>query len=357
MKLDGLLMEVLEIPMKVSFQHATASRSLTQSVLVTATTRKGRPGQGEGCPRQYVTGETVQSAFSFFQANKAQWLRITSVEDLKAWIQVNSTAIDENPAAFCAVELALLNALACEGNASIESLLGLCELCGTFQYSAVIGASSSQVFAAQLQQYLQFGLRDFKIKLFGRADIDAANISTFRRASGGGCRVRADANNLWSEPSLAVAYINGLEFEFAALEEPLGRGQLEGCSIISSAIALPVILDESFTRLSDFDRLQGMPGSWIVNLRVSKMGGILRSLAVAEQARRRGIPIIIGAQVGETSLLTRAALTVANGYRDILWAQEGAFGTRLLERDLVNPPIEFGAGGVLSAKDVAGVCR
>jgi len=41
------------------------------------------------------------------------------------------------------------------------------------------------------------------------------------------------------------------------------------------------------------------------------MGGILRSLAIAEQAKQIGIPIIIGAQVGETSILTRAALTLA----------------------------------------------
>ena len=59
--------------------------------------------------------------------------------------------------------------------------------------------------------------------------------------------------------------------------------------------------------------------------------------------------MIVGAHVGETSLLTRAALSVANAYRDILVAQEGAFGTHLLEHDVVDPPLMFGAGGVLDA--------
>jgi len=45
--------------------------------------------------------------------------------------------------------------------------------------------------------------------------------------------------------------------------------------------------------------------------------------------------VIVGAHVGETSLLTRAALTVANSARDLLVAQEGAFGTHLLARDVV----------------------
>lgn len=111
---------------------------------------------------------------------------------------------------------------------------------------------------------------------------------------------------------------------------------------------IPIILDESFLRLDQFVAIQDDPTStWIINIRVSKMGGILRSLAVAEQAKELGIPIIIGAQVGETSVLTRAALTVANSYRDILIVQEGAFGTHLLQRDICKPPLMFGQAGLL----------
>lgn len=32
---------------------------------------------------------------------------------------------------------------------------------------------------------------------------------------------------------------------------------------------------------------------------------------------------------------------------DALVAQEGAFGTHLLERDVVDPPLMFGPGGIL----------
>ena len=86
---------------------------------------------------------------------------------------------------------------------------------------------------------------------------------------------------------------------------------------------------------------------WIINIRVSKMGGILRTLEITQEARRKNIPIIVGAQVEETSLLTRAAMTVANASRDILYAQEGAFGTRLLEKDICQPAIMFGQNGLI----------
>ena len=84
------------------------------------------------------------------------------------------------------------------------------------------------------------------------------------------------------------------------------------------------------------------------------MGGLLRSLEVARAARKANVGLIVGAQVGETSVLTRAALAVAHASRDILVAQEGAFGTLLLERDVCDPSLTFGAGGVLGRRHVSG---
>ena len=95
--------------------------------------------------------------------------------------------------------------------------------------------------------------------------------------------------------------------------------------------------------------LAAEPERWIVNLRISKMGGLLRSLAVADAVAQRGMKLIVGAHVGETSVLTRAALTVAHAFRDVVIAQEGAVGTHLIAHDVADPPLMFGAGGVLDA--------
>ena len=94
------------------------------------------------------------------------------------------------------------------------------------------------------------------------------------------------------------------------------------------------------------------PELWIPNIRISKMGGVVRALDIAEQCRKLGLRFIVGSQVGETSLLTRAALCVAHGYRDCVLAQEGAFGTYLLEHDITDAPIMFGDRGILSVDQV-----
>ena len=45
--------------------------------------------------------------------------------------------------------------------------------------------------------------------------------------------------------------------------------------------------------------------------------------------------------------MTRVALTPAQAAGPSLVAQEGAFGTHLRERDICDPPVMFGHGGVL----------
>ena len=110
-----------------------------------------------------------------------------------------------------------------------------------------------------------------------------------------------------------------------------------------------IILDESLLRAEQLDRLKD-PDRWIVNVRVSKMGGLMRSIEVAQRAAGLGLGVIVGAQVGETSILTRAGLTVMHAARPNLVASEGAFGTHLLKRDLTSESLMFGDDGAIVAE-------
>ena len=49
----------------------------------------------------------------------------------------------------------------------------------------------------------------------------------------------------------------------------------------------------------------------------------------------------------DLAYMTRVALSVAQAAGDRLIAQEGAFGTHLLQHDVCTPPLLFGAGGTL----------
>ena len=341
----------LEIPFEMSFSHSSATRNITDSIVVTAAS-ENHSGYGEACPRSYVTAETFETVVGFFHRHRASIMR--SVEDLHSldtWSSAHVEAIDQSPAAWCAIELALLDLLARENNGSVEKVLGLAELSGDFQYTAVLGDSNLGSFTKLLEQYKLMGFTDFKLKVSGNLvhDKEKCDVLTSQISH---ARVRLDANNLWHTFDEVITYVQRLGCDFFALEEPLQVNDYAGLSSISEALNLKIIIDESFVKYQQFDYLQGKPENWILNIRISKMGGLLRSIVIAKQARKSGIDCIVGAQVGETSLLTRAALTLVNNFRDVVLAQEGACGTYLLKHDIFTPILMFGEGGKIKQKDL-----
>jgi L-Ala-D/L-Glu epimerase len=350
MRIESIEASVLSVPFKVAFKHASAERKAMQSLWIAARSAEGGSGVGEGCPREYVTSESLETAQAFVDRHRAEWISaVNDVGSLRNWIASHRDEIDAHPAAWSAVEIALLDLMGKTGGATIERLLDIPQLEGRFRYTAVLGDASAAAFEAQLAHYLKAGFRDFKIKLSGDRAADHGKARALAAAGVAPQSVRADANNLWSDASRAIAHLSFLDFPFFAIEEPLRPGDHGGMREMAAALGTRIILDESVLRLAHLEPLRGDPRRWIVNLRISKMGGLVRSIELVEAARRLGVLVIVGAHVGETSVLTRAALAIANFARDILVAQEGAFGTHLLEHDVVDPPLMFGAGGMLDA--------
>ena len=339
----------LDIPFKLPFKHSSAERSRTQSVWVEAVAGGGL-GRGEGCPREYVTNESIASAAAFFAEHRtAVCEEIRDLETLTRWERRQARVIDENPAAWCAIELAILEWLASRDGVPVEALLSLPPLDGKFRYTAVVGDSGMDAFKATTARYRDSGFVDFKLKLSGNVEHDRAKVGLMQELQIEGLRMRVDANNLWNRVEDARAHLAALGCALLGVEEPLRANDLDATRQLAEETGYRMILDESLLRTHQISLLENDPEHWIINLRVSKMGGLLRSLAVVRRAREASIPVIVGAQVGETSLLSRAGLVAARAAGDNLLAHEGAFGTLLLESDVAYPPLMFGPGGVLDA--------
>jgi len=354
MSFKRLQISRIEIPFQQAFKHSSAERSETESILIAAHDSDGLVGYGESCPRSYVSGEDLLTAHEFFDCyHESLPKQIDDLDSLTAWVRSHSKEIDANPSAWCAVELALLDLLAKQNDVSVEELLGLRTLSGSFRYSAVIGDGTIGAFCSTFNRYAAIGMTDFKIKLSGQVDHDREKLDFVRQQEDSGFRIRLDANNLWSSAEDAASYLHQLDYPVFAFEEPLQPNQYEELGKFVTITGVPVILDESFLRIEQLDHLDADPDRFMINLRVSKMGGLIRSLRIVDEARARRIKLIVGAQVGETSLLTRAGLTVAHESQGMLVGQEGAFGTLLLQHDLWEPPLVFEAGGKLDTSGIS----
>lgn len=355
MRIERLDVFTFETPFNTVFRHASASRWRAQNVIVAARGPGGVSGWGEGCPRPYVSGETVKSASSFVHEHRDAVIReVADIDSLRRWIGEHRALIDSNPAAFCAIETAVVDLIGKLEDSSAEELLDADAPAGEYQYSAVLGDSPWPVYRRQCRRYRAEGFRDFKVKVSGRPRRDRRKMRILGgpgAANTPGLRVRVDANNLWTSADECASHLAALGRDIYAVEEPLQADDLDGFRRVADTTGTRIVLDESLLRIEQLDALADDPQRWIANIRVSKMGGVLRSLETATRAADLGIAVIVGCQVGETSILARAGLAVIQSAGPSLVAAEGAFGTHLLHRDLASPTIMFGPGGVLAVEE------
>lgn len=349
--------QTFQLPLKHQAKHAMASFTQSASVLVKLNDGQ-HLGLGEGCPRSYVTGESLESCL----AQLYSWRdAIEAIEtlDLAAIAQLGQALnpAQAHNAAWCALEGALLDLHAKRLNQSVEAALGLPTEPRTLRYSAVLPDASLETLRALASRFLMLGMTDIKLRADQDPEVLAAKIAMIEQlaleqpaASAQPLRLRVECNNLWAkDPDAAHRALSPIAHKLCAIEEPLAAGQLDALSALSQSLKLPIILDETLLALKAPDALRALPGQWIANIKVSKLGGLQRTIALIQQLHAQGTPVILGAHIGETSILTRAATCAARATAQ-LFAIEGAFGEHLLTQDAVSPSLSFGRGGLLTTE-------
>jgi L-alanine-DL-glutamate epimerase-like enolase superfamily enzyme len=142
-----------------------------------------------------------------------------------------------------------------------------------------------------------------KIKL-GR-DGDAARITAVRRAAPSATLI-VDANEGWSPDTLADNLAACADAGVALIEQPLPAAQDDALSGLASPV--PICADESAHARPSLAALAGKYEA--VNIKLDKTGGLTEALAMADEARQRGLTIMIGCMVG-TSLAMAPAVLLA----------------------------------------------
>lgn len=343
--------ESIHIPFKAKFAHNSKTRESTETIVVLIKNELGQTGIGESCPRDYVTGETISSVQEFIQKTLVAFNKIQNLSELRHLQKLLKEEIDKNPTAWCALEMAMLDLLAQEQRVSVESMLELGVNSGKSSYTAVLGIDHFSKLLIKCIIYKCLGFTDFKIKLSGDSarDLLALKIVSFFSN-----KIRVDGNNIFSSATEAIEFLKPLRKYIWAIEEPVKVQSYSEMFVIAQTLKLKIILDESFLNIETLEKISGKEEFFIPNIRISKQGGIIRSIETIKKLELLGFQWILGSHVGEMSLLTRASLLLSGNFEKQLIAKEGGFSTHLLSYDPMTPNLILGFGAQIKNRKSLG---
>jgi L-alanine-DL-glutamate epimerase-like enolase superfamily enzyme len=174
-----------------------------------------------------------------------------------------------------------------------------------------------------------------KIKLGGGGD--AARISAVRHAAPNAALI-VDANEAWDAENLAENLAACVSAGVELIEQPLPAGRDEALTGIEHTIL--ICADES---VHDCASLPALAGKYdAVNIKLDKTGGLTEALAMAREAERLGLHVMVGCMVA-TSLAMAPAMLLAQDARfvdldgPLLLARDRPDGLRY-QGSLVYPP-------------------
>lgn len=348
----------VRIPLRRSVKHASHSRSDTDNVVVRCRLDDGTTGWGEGVPREYVTGESIESTLALLKdsdlASQLEPCRdFAEAVALAERLTIRRPADDDRQcvgnAGRCAVELALLDAC---GRAFHEPLSTVTRLLAPdlnqpsawTRYSGIVTSPRWWKFRFAALRLWIWGFPDVKVKVGIAGQDDVWRLKIVRSRIGWKVPMRVDANEAWSAAEAAERITALKPFDVAAVEQPVSHAEVAACAAIRRATGAAVMLDESLCSAIDAQRAVEGQLADLFNLRLSKCGGFIPTLRLAQLARRAGLGVQLGCQVGETGLLSAAGRHFACTVGDLRW-REGSYDAYLVRERLTKEDVTFRWGG------------
>jgi L-alanine-DL-glutamate epimerase-like enolase superfamily enzyme len=349
----------VDLPFKVAFRHAAASRTTSESLFLRVGLDSGAQGWGESLPRAYVSGERREGAFALLRDSILPALlgrTFQSLSEVDSFLEkCDGQAPTEwvrpevpQTSAWCSVDLALLDAFgrAFGEPASLGGQPSAANALRRYRYSGVVSAGRGWPYAVSLLKMRAFRFPHVKLKVEQDGAEQAAR--TARRLLGRRVDLRVDANMAWDVEEALEAIGKLRTVGIQSFEQPIPAADLTGLARLVAESSAGVVADEGLTNRESLQTLISHRACTGANVRISKCGGLVGAYARCRETLDARLMLQVGCQVGESSLLSAAHLTLLQALAPLtpgVRYAEGCFGRHLLREDPVSPSVQFGYGG------------
>lgn len=332
--------ERIDLQLARPFTIARGTATETENLIVEITDEHGTVGIGGAAPTGHY-GETTATAEAVMPALFEVVERFDTPEPVEAIEAAMLEVVRDNPAARCAISIALHDLIGKRHDLSVHRLWGLQS--ESVDTSFTIGIDPPEVMAEYAAEAVDAGYDILKIKL--GAGEDETRIAAVREAAPD-ATLRVDANEGWG-PKEAVRMAHVLaEHDVEFLEQPVPAEHPTGLAYVAERSPLPIAADESCITLDDIPAIAGVAD--IANIKLMKCGGLLEARRMIHAARAHGMEVMLGCMAeSNASIAAGAQLGPMLEYADL-------DGSLLLADDPYDGPVHHG-GAIAPDPTVPGI--
>lgn len=290
--LDRIEMFLLRLPLVHEFETSSHRKGHLEHILVRVTDIDGATGWGESaCPTDpFFCNENVETCWLMLRDYLAPALLgvpwETPADAVRSLCHVKG-----NNFARAALDIASWDLYSRRQEISVAAALG-----GTaFSVQAGVSLGIEPTIDALLEQvalHVGQGYRRIKLKIKPGWDIEPARRV---RDEFPGVGLQVDANGAYDGSLADLAVFNQLDdLNLLMIEQPFEENNLLAHSRLQQNLHTPICLDETITTASMAETALAMRACRIINVKVSRLGGLGPARAVHDLCRSQGIPAWCG---------------------------------------------------------------
>jgi L-alanine-DL-glutamate epimerase-like enolase superfamily enzyme len=292
--------ERLTLPLENAFTISRGTQETAENVVVRVADDEGNEGVGAAAPSSHY-GETAATVEAVLPDLLDVVEEVGDPHQLDRIERRLRETVERNPAARCAVSVALHDMVAKRADLPLYRYWGL-DPAEAVPTSYTIGIDTTERMAEKTETAVERGHSVLKVKV--GTDRDEEILSTVREHAPD-ATIRVDANEAWS-PREAVRKIeNFAAYDLEFVEQPVSAADPEGMQFVRDRSPLPIAADESCVTLADVPRIAGKAD--IANLKLMKCGGLREAKRMIHAARAHGLEVMLGCMIETNAAISAAA--------------------------------------------------
>jgi len=336
----------VELPLRAPFE-TNFGRFSSRRILIVAVTADGQVAGAE-CPvfgpyYSYETLETARAIIEQYIAPSILGEELSVPEDYAERLKF----LRGHPFARCAVEQALWELWAREKESPTWQLAGGLPEPVRCQLSIGVKNSPAELLEA-VQEGIEQGYAQIKIKIRKGWDLQVLEAV---RESFPDVPLMVDANAGYTLNDMTL--LKQLDsYGLEMIEQPLHHADLHQHGLLQQELSTPICLDESIESLQDLDAAIALRSCQIVNIKLSRVGGLAAAREMAHCCQAHGLGVWCGGMV-ETGL-GNAANLVAASLPEFNYPNDITPSYTYFDEEIVSPPLVLSEDGTLPLTDRPG---